>query len=119
MSKATKEKSSQVAQSAATVSHGKSTETTLRDLTKAFADVHTILLALQQEVREIKHNLAQQNKAISAPSVIAKESLVSGLDYLIRRIFIYILVSSKTWTNPCCGMHLEIVMSHQSLKSMH
>ncbi len=96
MSKATKEKSSQVAQSAATVSHGKSTETTLRDLTKAFADVHTILLALQQEVREIKHNLAQQNKAISAPSVIAKESLVSGLDYLIRRIFIYILVSSKT-----------------------
>jgi septal ring factor EnvC (AmiA/AmiB activator) len=77
MSTTPREKSARVTQSATPITQGKSSEVLLRELTKAIADQQTHLKSVQQELTEIRQILTNQNKAMSANSVNAKDSLVS------------------------------------------
>lgn len=85
MSNNTRERASAVNQASSATTHGKSVETLVRDLIRAVADLNTLLLSVQQEVKEIKQALTQQNKVLASASVMAKELLVSKISKIISK----------------------------------
>lgn len=81
----TRERASAVNQASSATTHGKSVETLVRDLIRAVADLNALLLSVQQEVKEIKQALTQQNKVLASASVMAKELLVSKISKIISK----------------------------------